>query len=409
MPVILHLLTLTGYPDVAGITEDLTEGFQMLGRLRPGPGWTSRRDSKYSDAAPAHQFRHENYQYIKRKTRRRQQDEYASILASELYDEVRLGRTMGPARAPASWPVTTQAVPTVQDMAHLIEPPDGELFAALSFAIIQSDEKGDVKVRRGEDWRRSHHNSTVLADDVPTHHFVGDFVEMARHMYAEGGVPVVLGHDLLSAYRQWPVSDPAENGTFLFIDGGWTLWFHHAMCFGAAASVWNFNRAADALQHLLRSLLLIVVGHYVDDFNALEFMEQAMSAFDGFAELFELLGLNTKATKAQPPAAGHVLQGVWFEITPDGVKVAPTEKRVAKLCIAISKALDENSLTPTEAQRLAGRLAFVTQQTFGGVGRAALKPVYSRAALTSAADASDALDEGLRAALLALRRLLPQI
>ena len=184
---------------------------------------------------------------------------------------------------------------------------------------------------------------------------------------------------------------------------------HHAMCFGAAASVWNFNRAADALQHLLRSLLLIVVGHYVDDFNALEFMEQAMSAFDGFAELFELLGLNTKATKAQPPAAGHVLQGVWFEITPDGVKVAPTEKRVAKLCIAISKALDENSLTPTEAQRLAGRLAFVTQQTFGGVGRAALKPVYSRAALTSTADASDALDEGLRAALLALRRLLPQI
>ena len=61
VPVILHLLTLTGYPDVAGITEDLTEGFQMLGRLRPGPGWTSRRDSKYSDAAPAHQFRNENY------------------------------------------------------------------------------------------------------------------------------------------------------------------------------------------------------------------------------------------------------------------------------------------------------------------------------------------------------------
>ena len=54
----------------------------------------------------------------------------------------------------------------------------------------------------------------------------------------------------------------------------------------------------------------------------------------------------------------------------------------------------QNPLAPTEAPRLAGRLAFVTQQTFGGVGRAALKPVYTRAALASTADASNELDSG---------------
>ena len=180
--------------------------------------------------------------------------------------------------------MTTTAVSQVADMAELVEPPAGDLYAAMSFAIIQTDEKGEIKVRRGEDWRRSHHNSTVLASDVPTHHFIEDFVDMARRLHDDGEIPQVLGHDLLNAYRQ----TPAECSAFLYIDGGRTLWFHHAMCFGAAASVWNFNRAADALQQTLRALLLIVVGHYVDDFNAVEYAEQAMSAFDAFAELFQL-------------------------------------------------------------------------------------------------------------------------
>ena len=44
------------------------------------------------------------------------------------------------------------------------------------------------------------------------------------------------------------------------------------MCFGAAASVWNFNRAADAdaVQMVLREWLLVPFGHYVDDFNGTE-------------------------------------------------------------------------------------------------------------------------------------------
>ena len=47
-----------------------------------------------------------------------------------------------------------------------------------SFAIPQEDENGKVKIRRGEGWRRSSHNATVRAWDVPTHHTVGDFAAM---------------------------------------------------------------------------------------------------------------------------------------------------------------------------------------------------------------------------------------
>ena len=41
---------------------------------------------------------------------------------------------------------------------------------------------------------------------------------------------------------------PFHSGTFVAGEAGVTLWFHLAMCFGAAASVWHFNRTADALQ-----------------------------------------------------------------------------------------------------------------------------------------------------------------
>ena len=293
-------------------------------------------------------------------------------------------------------------------MTELVEPPPGQVFVAASFPIVQFDEHGDPKIRRGEDWRRSGHNSTVKADDVPTHHFVGDFVDMARRFVAMDVVPLVLGHDLLSAYRQWAVKVPAHCGTFLPTRHGVTLWFHLAMCFGAAASVWNFNRAGDALQVLLRQFLLIVGGHYVDDFNAVDFPETAQSAFDAFADLFALLGLRTKPSKAQEPGTAHVVQGVTFQVRRDGVELRPTESRVAKLLAAIESALVSNRLAPAAAQRLAGKLTFLTQATFGAVGKAALKPVYARASDTSATS-DDELSVGLRSALRALAALLRRV
>ena len=130
------------------------------------------------------------------------------------------------------------------------------------------------------------------------------------------------------------------------------------MCFGAVESVWNFNRAADALQMLLRA---------------------ADSAFSSFALFFELLGLRTKASKAQQPASTHVLQG--------------TERRVSRPTKEIERALATDTLSLEEARRLAGRLAFFTQ-SLGAVGKAALSPVYARPHDTAARE-DTALSVGL--------------
>ena len=64
-------------------------------------------------------------------------------------------------------------------MDTLEEPPPGEHFLAGSFAVCQTDEVGELKVRRAEDWRRSGHNATVRVCDVATHHdFIGSFVDL---------------------------------------------------------------------------------------------------------------------------------------------------------------------------------------------------------------------------------------
>ena len=160
-------------------------------------------------------------------------------------------------------------------------------------------------------------------------------------------------------------------------------------------------RAPD-LQQLLR--VLLAVGHFVDDFAAIEDVPTADSAFQAFDDLFGLLGLQVKPSKAQPPAD----HGVLFRICPEGVKLSPTPERVATVRASEAAALDSNTLTPAAAEKLAGRLAFLTQAVFGKLGRAALAPIYARAH-DPAVDATASLNGGLAAALRAVVGILDHI
>ena len=101
------------------------------------------------------------------------------LLEELLIEKTKLAKHR-PAKPPPFWTRATVALPHRKGMDRLVDYPPGDVFAAVSFPILQSDENGDVKLRRGEDWRRSAHNSTIRATDVPTHHFVGDFVDIAR-------------------------------------------------------------------------------------------------------------------------------------------------------------------------------------------------------------------------------------
>ena len=399
IPVFLHLLKMAGFPDdhFENLNYDLNHGFQVLGDLNPGAGWRPRTDQRYSYPINMETFKTLNHAYVRHKLQANRVDPFWQTMLEELLKEQSMGRVSGPYNSPAWWPhpaTSTNGLP-------LLPCPDQDLCPSICFAVRQSD-----KTRRCEDYRRSHHNDTARCFDAPSHHGVEDHLKVARTFYQ-------LGHpscqtwcqDLAAAYRQFPLRHPSHGFTILLTPSGPTLWQHHCLSFGATGSVWGINRAADAICFLARQLLAIPACHYVDDFSATEPSITAQSSFESFDVLTRVLGMAMKPSKAQPPAPEQRLLGVQISHQSDGMVVSPCPRRTAKITTTVAEILTQNQLSPEQAQQLAGKLVFLQSSLFGSVGKAALHPLYGRAANHDGRDHVD-LTHALRTALQALVAIL---
>ena len=400
IPTFIHLLQLTGMPGLDDLAEDLTLGFQIVGELHSGAGWLPRTDSKYEYPISDECFRRRNRQHTLEKLRSKRVDPHWKPMYDELKSELEQGRMNGPFASPSWWPASTISL---EGRDTLPPPPDHAKFA-FCFSVVQQD-----KIRRCEDLKRSHHNDTVVTHDVPAHHDVSTFVQLARQIHCGKEPPSVWTQDLQGAYRQFPVRDPSVCFCVLMTPQGPLLLQHNAMMFGAASSVWGFNRAADALMFLGRRLLNIPIGHYVDDYIAVEGPETVHSGFDEFAKLARSLGLRMKESKASPPSNQQKVLGVSFSVTEDAVVLRPHPSRCQKVTKLLNSALLTNQLSPETAQHLAGKLNFMTATMFGQLGKAALVPVYSRAHGLNMTDKSCQLNGPLQTALRTLKALLQEL
>ena len=242
--------------------------------------------------------------------------------------------------------------------------------------------------------------------DKPHHHDIETYIDIIRHYHEKGfACPTIWGQDLDAAYRQIPVLPDAMAFTVLVTPEGPTLWRHTACPFGAAASVWSFNRFADSLMVLARRLLLVPSCHFVDDFMSVDPMSTATSSCDSFKALFGHLGLHMKPAKEQRPAHQQKMLGVQVSVEHDQIRLSACESRRQKVACVIDHALKHNTLSAAEAQRCAGKLAFLATTFFGAVGRAALQPLYSRGHGLGQAS-HDHLTVGLRHSLRLLRHLI---
>ena len=104
----------------------------------------------------------------------------------------------------------------------------------------------------------------------------------------------------------------------------------------------------------------------------------AASGFAGFRESNTALGFQTKPSKEQQPAAAQLVQGVVLELTDLGVTCSPKPARVARMSFDIRHALSTGRLAPAPAGRMAWKAGFLCTTCFGRVGRAAVKPLFSR-------------------------------
>ena len=402
IPVLVHLLQRLQYPHTHVLADELSTGFQLLGRLQPGLRWHVRTDTKYKQPQDIQSLRTYNKTYILHKLAQAHTDTHWEQMADEIAEEVQSGRMKGPFEAPEWFTTNTTDLQTTKHTLTKQPLPHSDPIIAMAFSIHQTGSDGQPKIRRGEDWRRSGHNSACQMDDQPYHHTPDHYVSLAQHLFQHGpNTQTVWGHDHDGAYRQLPLREPEVAYVLLQTPQGPTLWHHHVLLFGSAASVWAYNRFGDMLTHISRCLCGIPVLHYVDDYGSINHTQDSHSSFETFSKLNSILGFHMKKTKEQPPADQHKIQGVIIKCTQHHITVQPCPQRVQRLLTELLNHTRTESMSPDQARRLAGKCSFTTTHLFGRVGRAPLRALYDKSFSTT-----DKINTTTKTAIIALTEIL---
>lgn len=218
------LLRSIQYPHADILLHELTNGFPLIRNLQPGLNWKVRTDTKYTETQSRAELHTYNRQYILKKLQQGRVDARWNMMAVVDY----------------------QVRPTPSAPTHTKTQRRPDPVIALAFSIEQTGSDGKPKVRRGEDWRRSGHNRSCDMTDQPYHRTPDHYLWLAQHTAGADHTSQheqVWGHDRDGAYRQLPLDDPSLAYVLLLTPEGPTLWLHHVLLFGSAASVWSYNQS----------------------------------------------------------------------------------------------------------------------------------------------------------------------
>lgn len=309
---------------------------------------------------------------------------YDADILSACVDEVKLGRMRGPLFL----------------VSEVVAQFGSRVAFARRFPVVQSD-----KVRPCDDFRSGWQNSAFQINRKLVLGTLDSF--FAAAVRVRDPKPCFWRIDHESAYRQVPL---CENDVGLAVVVVWNpvakrpeFYAHLAAPFGATAAVYAYNRVARALVHIARTLLLIPVDNFFDDFLGVVSSCCAHSSFHAFRELNEILGFIVKVSKCVPPCSSGELLGCWVDLASRPFTLGITSRRKSSLITLFDSILEVSRLSPTLAGTLAGKVGFAALGLFGRVGRAALRPLYAR---QHSSNKVISLDPVLRAALLWLRELV---
>ena len=402
IPALIHILQQLHYPHTTQLQAELSHGFQLIGALHPGLNWHVRTDQKYTAPTSLDELRQHNREYIHKKLQQQRVDPHWRLMADEIAKEVQQGRMAGPFHGPQWLQHSTTPLLEFEHTSTLQPLPHTDPIIAMAFSIEQTGSDGKAKIRRGEDWRRSGHNQACQMTDQPYHHTPDHYTWLAQYTCRSSQeVPLVWGHDHDGAYRQLPLDDPSIAYVLLLTPSGPTLWHHHVLLFGSAASVWAYNRFGDMLSAIARTITCIPVVHYVDDYGSIEPTRTAQSGFSTFERLNSILGFHMKKSKRQPPEPSHRIQGVLISCDAENITISPCQDRVEHISTQLQTHLQTKAMTPEQARKLAGKCSFTTTHLFGRVGRAALSALYDKAFSNN-----DTLSSHTQSAIIALIDIL---
>jgi hypothetical protein len=227
--------------------------------------------------------------------------------------------------------------------------------------------------------------------------------------------------DEITAYKQKPCADPEVNIAFVVQPqtGLVRAFPTPGLGFGFSGAVTGYCESSTTVSIISCDLVCTNVVPFIDDFTGVEsvltrgpaekhasgvqrFPGSAQAAFHGIAEL---LSCQLSLPKSSPFARVSLSCGVETDLTRTHVAgevvVRIRQSSRDKAIMSINQALDSGLLSPYEAGRLHGRLAYVF--SLGKIGRGALHPIIKR---EHSKDGQSGLDPEIDDALKLLRRLL---
>ena len=272
---------------------------------------------------------------------------------------------------------------------------DGSLVSR-RFPVKQLTSSGAVKIRAIDDLAESQINDTTS---------VGRRIRMDRTSDLWATARILRSWDLLlsksdfaAAYRSCPI-DPLDHclSSFLFYLETSPDVFEtrvstqYAMPFGAVGAVYAWDRLGGGVTALLRRLLLLPTGRYVDDLFWIDESSIAAPSRSLVMRFVTALGLQLAADKTPPPSKVMPLLGIQLSVEDiDGVQCLTLLPDPAKLQFWLQCLEEAMScrIPASVIESLCGRLCFAVFAIWGPSARARLRPLYQWGRAGGSPDAS---------------------
>lgn len=187
-------------------------------------------------------------------------------------------------------------------------------------------------------------------------------------------------HDLARAYRQQGVrpDDLHLSTSILPYNGQARFITLFALCFGLSSAVLGFNRIGGIIKWFLRSVMLLTVDAYFDDFIQLESKECSYVARDILKKAIRILGFIIDPKKSSGPGREFRWLGSMKLIKELSICTYMDRRRIGHIVAMINEAITANELKPHDAGTLRGKWGFACLGTWGATGRIANEALKKR-------------------------------
>ena len=353
-----ELCSAAGSPD-AGLAENMSKGFDLMGQLSTGGAFPNRMQHATLTPDQVRDMSNISRQAIWRATRRASNPDLVQDVYQITLDERDKGWLRGP--------------------FNLEELPKGSILTR-RFRVQQSTTlaNGDrtFKTRPIDDFSESLVNATNSADEAIQPMGIDMVLAALAMRYRKWGADPLVGKtiDLRKAYKNLPLSEEALGDAYICVmdpsDGNPKAFQSLVLPFGARAAVMGFCRVSQALWLIGVVVFRLHWTVFFDDFYLVAATAESRHVDLAQQLFFQLVGWEVSGEKEAKFDSIAKILGVQINLAETNVGVITicnVETRVKDLVAAIDKILERRTMSSAEMRILRGRLVFAEAQIYGRI------------------------------------------